>query len=91
MTLPAAIFGIIASTLYGALFHLIRGGNLLRLVIYIILGWFGFWLGHFFAEFLSWEFLSVGPLHLGIATIFSWVFMLVGSWLTQVEVERRQE
>ena len=90
MTLPAAIFGIIISTLYGALFHLIRGGNLWQLLLYIFLSWIGFWLGHFVAEWLGWDFLGIGPLHLGIATIVSWLFMLVGSWLSQVEVERRK-
>lgn len=91
MTLPAIIFGLIASTLYGAIFHLIRGGNFGRLILYILLGWIGFWIGHFIAEWLGWEFLSVGPLHMGIATIFSWLVMLIGYWLSQVEVERKLE
>jgi hypothetical protein len=88
MTIPAAIFGIIASTLYGALFHLIRGGGLGRLILYILLSWIGFWLGHFLAEVLNWDFLSIGPLHLGVATIFSWLLMLSGAWLTHIEAER---
>jgi hypothetical protein len=89
MTLPSAIFGFITSTLYGALFHLIRGGSLWRLALYIFLSWLGFWLGHLIADLLNWDFLSVGPLHLGIATIFSWLFMLIGSWLSHIEVEHR--
>jgi len=89
MTLPSAIFGIITSTLYGALFHLIRGGSLWRLVLYIVLSWLGFWLGHYIAELISWDLLNVGPLNLGLATLFSWLFMLVGSWLSQIEVEHR--
>ena len=88
MTLPAVIFGIITSTLYGSVFHLIRGGNLGRLILFIILGRLGFWIGHFTAEWLGWEFLSVGPLHLGVATIFSWLFMIIGAWISHIEVER---
>ena len=88
MTLPAVIFGIITSTLYGSVFHLIRGGNLGRLILFIILGWLGFWIGNFTAEWLGWEFLSVGPRHLGVATIFSWLFMIIGAWISHIEVER---
>ena len=91
MTIPAVIFGIIISTLYGSVFHLIRGGNLGRLILYIILAWLGFWIGHFIAEWLNWEFLNVGPLHLGVASIFSWFFMIIGAWISHIEVERQNE
>jgi hypothetical protein len=89
MTLPSLIFGIILSSLYGAGFHLIRGGNLGRLVLYLILAWAGFWAGHFLGGALGWTFASVGPLHIGTATLGSLLFLLVGYWLSLVEVQRR--
>jgi uncharacterized membrane protein YeaQ/YmgE (transglycosylase-associated protein family) len=85
MTLPTLIFGILVSTLYGAAFHLWRGGSLGRLVLYLILGWMGFWIGHLLATNWDWTFLSVGSLRLGMATIGSLLFLLVGYWLSLVE------
>ncbi len=82
MTLPSLILGVIFSTLYGAIFHLVKGGNLSKLLLDIILSWLGFWTGHFLAEKLGWTFLSIGPLHLGLATIMSFIFILIGYWLS---------
>lgn len=89
MTLPAIIFGLLISTLYGAAFHLWRGGSAGRLVLYLVLGWAGFWLGQFIATQLGWTFVSLGTLHLGMATLLSAVFLFGGYWLSLVEVERK--
>lgn len=89
MTLPAIIFGLLISTLYGAAFHLWRGGSAWRLVLYLVLGWAGFWLGQFIATQLGWTFVSLGTLHLGMATLLSAVFLFGGYWLSLVEVERK--
>jgi hypothetical protein len=89
MTLPAFIFGLIISTIYGALFHLWRGGGLSRLILYLLLGWAGFWFGHYLATFMNWTFLSVGPLHLGVASIVSFFFLVIGYWLSKLESTRK--
>ncbi len=89
MTLPAFLLGFVLSTLYGAAFHLWRGGSLGRLIFYLALSWAGFWIGQFLAELLGWSFLSVGPLHLGMATLVSAIFLLAGYWLSLVEVQRK--
>ena len=89
MTLPALLIGILISTLYGAAFHLWRGGSLWRLILYLILGWIGFWLGQFIAVQLDWSVGSVGQLHLGMATFFSAIFLFGVYWLSQVEVARK--
>ncbi len=81
MTLPTLIFGGLLATLYGAVFHLIRGGGLGKLLVYILLSWAGFWSGQFIAERYSLEFLNIGSLHLGIATILSIIFMIIGYWI----------
>ena len=84
MTLPAFVLGALFSTLYGVIFHFIKGGNFLKLVLNIILSWLGFWTGHILAEQLDWTFFSIGPLHLGLATIVSFLFILVGYWLSLI-------
>ncbi|MCL4560438.1 MAG: hypothetical protein M1281_07485 [Chloroflexi bacterium] len=89
MTLPAFLFGFLASTLYGAAFHLWRGGSLPRLALYLALSWVGFGLGHFLGERLSWTFFNIGPLNLGMATLGSLVFLAAGYWLSLVQVEKK--
>jgi uncharacterized membrane protein YeaQ/YmgE (transglycosylase-associated protein family) len=76
------LFGFIISTLLGSLFHLVRGGSAGRLLLYLILGWAGFWLGHILAQQFDWTFATFGPLHLGPAVIGSLVFLAVGYWLS---------
>jgi len=85
MTLPSFLIGIVISSLYGALFHLWRGGGLGRLVLYIILAWIGFWLGQFAGNALGWTFFSLGPLRLGMATVGAAITLGVGYWLSLVE------
>jgi hypothetical protein len=89
MTFPAVILGLILSTLYGAGFHLWKGGNLSRLILYLILAWLGFWGGQLLASLLGWTFDRVGGLHVGAASVGSVLFLIVGYWLSLVEVERK--
>jgi uncharacterized membrane protein YeaQ/YmgE (transglycosylase-associated protein family) len=90
MTIPAVIFGIILSTLYGAAFHFWRGGDKKRLVLYILLSWVGFWLGQFIGTSLGWTFAEVGALNVGMATLGAGLFLGVGYWLSLVEVDRKK-
>ena len=61
MTIPALLLGILVSTMMGAALHLVFGGSLGRLVVYVLIGWAGFWgghfgaLGHYVSERPSWE------------------------------------
>jgi hypothetical protein len=89
MTIPAIVLGLILSTLYGAGFHLWKGGSLGRMALYLILGWVGFWAGQLLASLLGWSFDRVGGLHVGVASVSSLLFLGVGYWLSLVEVERK--
>jgi len=89
MTIPAFLLGLIVSTIYGLGFHLLRGGGAGRLLLYLITGWIGFWAGQVIADQLGWSFASVGPLHLGMATVGSLGFLMLGHWLSMVEPENR--
>jgi hypothetical protein len=83
MTLPALLFGFLLSTAYGALFHFWKGGGAGRLLIYLALAWIGFALGQYVGEFFNLSVARLGPLHIGLATLFSLVFLFVGDWLTR--------
>jgi uncharacterized membrane protein YeaQ/YmgE (transglycosylase-associated protein family) len=89
MSIPTLFLGLILSTLYGALFHLWRGGNAGRLLLYLILAWIGFWLGQLLGNFLKVSFDTVGQLHVGMATLGSIILLAVGYWLSLVQVESK--
>jgi hypothetical protein len=82
MTLPAFLFGMLVATVYGTSYHLIRGGGPGKLVLDVIFSWIGFWLGNILASFTGWTFWSMGPLHLGFASIASLLIIILGNWLT---------
>lgn len=75
MTLPSLLMGFLISSLYGALFHLVRGGDFTRLMFYLFLSWVGFALGHILANLLGWVLYPIGPLNFGTATIGSILFL----------------
>lgn len=89
MTLPSFVLGIVISTLYGAAFHLWRGGGPGRLVLYLILGWAGFWAGHALTAYWAWTFGKVGPLQILGASLGSLLFLGAGYWLSLVEVQKK--
>jgi hypothetical protein len=41
------------------------------------------------ASRLGWTFLSIGALHVGMATIISFLFLGLGYWLSLMDVERK--
>jgi len=89
MSIPTIFLGLVLSTLYGALFHLWRGGNAGRLLLYLILAWIGFWLGHLVGNYLNASFDMIGQLHIVVATLGSGVFLAIGYWLSLVQVENK--
>lgn len=82
MTTQGILLGFVIATLLGALLHLITGGSLLRLGIYILLSWIGFWVGHIAAYLMQWTFLKVGVLQLGGALIGEIIILGLGYWLS---------
>ncbi len=91
LPIPTLMLGFIIASLYGALYHLVRGGGFWRMMLYLLLSWIGFTAGHFMGEWLNWIFLPVGLLDLGPATIGSLIMLGVGDWLSRIEItpERR--
>ena len=85
MTIPAFFLGFIIATLYGALFHLWRGGGPKRIFLYFLLAWMGFFGAHFLALWLGWVLLPIGTLNFGIATIGALIFLFAGDWLGRIE------
>jgi uncharacterized membrane protein YeaQ/YmgE (transglycosylase-associated protein family) len=88
MALPSLLFGFLISTLLGAILHLILGGGFGRLVLYIILGWIGFWSGQGIASHFGWSFDRLGELHLMTDSALCVLFILVGYYFSLIQRER---
>jgi len=88
MTIPSLVFGFLVASLYGTLFHLLRGGSLVRLFFYLVLSWVGFTIGHLIGGWLGWILFPIGPLDFGTATIGSALLLIFGHWLSLVEIRR---
>lgn len=86
MTLQTVVFGFAIASFLGALFHLIRGGGFGKLLLYLLLSSMGFWTGNVLAEKYGWTFGTVGSLHLGLATLTCLFFLVIGSWLSNIDV-----
>jgi hypothetical protein len=89
MTIPAIFFGIVLSTTYGTAFHFWKGGSLKKLLLYCILAWLGFWIGHFCGGLIKLNLGVFGPINIGIATVGSVIFLFLGDWLSRVEVTHK--
>jgi hypothetical protein len=89
MTLPAALLGLLISSVLGVLYHLVRGDRLARLLLYLGLAWFGFALGHLIGFWRGWMLFPLGPLNLGAGSLGSLVLMGAGDWLSRLQAGRR--
>jgi hypothetical protein len=78
LTIPSLIFGLLIASLYGAFYHLVRGGGLGRLLLFLIFGWAGFALGHLVGLWRGWVLIPLGELNLGLSTLGSLVLLLLG-------------
>jgi hypothetical protein len=86
MTLPTLLFALLVALLYGALYHLIRGGRFWRLLLYFGLSSLGFAAGHLIGIWRGWILFPLGELNLGLSSIGSILVMVFGDWLSRIEV-----
>jgi len=91
MTLPTLLFALLVALLYGALYHLVRGGGFWRLFLYFGLSLLGFVLGHLVGLWRGWVFIPLGSVNLGLSTIGSFLILLIGDWLSHIEVREESK
>jgi hypothetical protein len=84
MPIPTIVFGILLSTLYGATYHLLRGGKTKTRLVFLALAWAGFWLGDMLGWYMGWSFAGVGNLNAGMGTVMSFVFLLAGDLVLRI-------
>ena len=90
MPIPTIVLGVLLSTLYGAFYHLIRGGSLRRMLFFFVLAWAGFWLGDLLGWYMHWNFASAGILNAGMATVLSLAFLVVGDFISRIRLAPRE-
>lgn len=84
MTLTTAIAGVVLALIlavaYGATFHVLVGGSLPTIILYIFASIIGFVLGHFAGRFLGIEIFRLGAVYLLTASIGSWILLIFTRW-----------
>ena len=81
MSWPAIYLGLLIASLLGAAFHLLRGGTLARLLMYISTAWVAFFVGHWISTWLHWELGRVGSLNLFPAVLATLIGLVAASIL----------
>lgn len=85
ITIPGSasglVLGFLLASVYGAVFHLIFGGSIRRIIVYLFAAWVGFFIGQFIGDFLNIEIFKLGKIHLVAASIGAWAMLLVVWWL----------
>lgn len=81
MNVPALIFGFLLATAAGLIYHLIRGGPLSRLALYLASAWMSFAAGHIVGGWLGLTFLRLGALNLFPAALATLLALLLADVL----------
>jgi hypothetical protein len=89
MTFPQIVFSFFLATLLASFLHLWKDGNLMRLLIFLVMSWLGFFGGHLIASALSINFLDVGNIHLGFGLLGCLLMLALAYWLTSGQVENQ--
>jgi len=86
MTIPTMIFAFLIASLIGALYHLIRGGGLGRLFLYLLYSWAGFALGYLIGIWQGWSLFPMGQLDLGVSVLGSLILLIGGDWIGRIRL-----
>lgn len=87
MNIPGLLLSFLIASMYGAIYHLWRGGGLKKIAFYLFLAWLGFFAGHYLALWRGWQIIPLGILNLGFATLGALFFLVAGGWLGDLDVK----
>ncbi|MCL4255452.1 MAG: hypothetical protein KJ043_16970 [Anaerolineae bacterium] len=76
MPTPTVTLGFVIATLLGASFHLVLGGDVRRLALFLASSWVGFGIGHLAGVLLNFRLLNIGALHL-LPALFGAITLLI--------------
>lgn len=78
---PYLLLALLLGAIYGVLFHLWQGKRPRDLVLYLIGGALGFFLGQMAGHVTGLNFMPVGQVNLVEATLGSWAMLFLVHWL----------
>ncbi|HET7010093.1 MAG TPA: hypothetical protein VFI11_04905 [Anaerolineales bacterium] len=81
MSGPTIYLALLISTLIGAAFHLLRGGTLARMLLYVSTAWVAFFAGNWVSHLLHWELGRIGNLNLFPAILATLIGLVAASIL----------
>ncbi len=87
---PTATFAFILATLFGAVFHLIVGGDARRLALFLLAGWVGFAAGHVAGTIFHIDILNIGTLRVFTASLGALLALFITSLFTSNLTHRRR-
>ena len=87
MSFPGLVMSFVMASACGLGFHLIWGGRLGRLLLYLATSWISFLVGHFVGEWLDWHFIRVGSLNLFPAFLASGLGLISARFLAGPEAK----
>lgn len=79
------VLGFLLASIYGGAFHLIFGGPIRRILVYLFAAWLGFFIGQFIGDFFNFEILKLGKIHLVSASVGAWLALVAAWWLVGQE------
>lgn len=82
------VLGFLLASIYGGVFHVIFGGPIRRILLYLVAAWAGFFIGQFIGDFLNFEWLKLGKIHLLSASLGAWLVLFAAWWLLGQETPR---
>lgn len=77
MSTHTIILGLVIATLCAAVFHLLRGGKLRHLVLYLFVAWLSFFIGQIFSESIAWRFIRLGAINLFPALLATLIGLVI--------------
>jgi uncharacterized membrane protein YccC len=81
MTVPGVVYGFLIASAVGLAFHLVRGGSLGRLAMYLVSAWVSFAVGHTVGGWVGLHLWRFGPLNLFSALVGTILGLLTAAFL----------
>ncbi len=88
MTFPTLLFALLIALLCGVLYHIFRNGSGWRLLYYLGFSVLGFIVGQAVHNWKGWNLFLFGALDIGLGVIGSVIFLMLGEWLSRIEVKK---
>jgi len=90
MTVPGIVYGFLIASAAGLTFHLIRGGSLTRLGVYLVSAWISFAVGHTVGGWIGLHLWRIGPLNLFAALVGTLLGLMTAAFLAGPETSSSQ-